>query len=105
MKKSVRVTLTVLATMACAYSQQAGDPCGPTSFNPKACKTAVKAHGFCDGATWVAQQYDKYPYYYGRYQAYLSGGGLVTPAAPGSCRAPVVRGGFGATGFLHHTGS
>jgi hypothetical protein len=105
MKKSARVTLTVLAAMACGYSQQAGDPCDPGSFNPQACNTAVRSHGFCDGSAWVAQQYEKYPYYYGRYQAYLAGGGVVTPASPGSCRGPVARGGFGAFGFLHHTGS
>ena len=97
MKKSARVTLTVLAAVGGAYAQQPPNPCGPNSFNPAACQAAVRFHGYCDGATWVPQQYQKYPYYYGLYQAYASAGGIVDAPLPSSCRVPR-RGGFGAHG-------
>jgi hypothetical protein len=107
MKKSAQVTLTVLAAVGAARAQQAANPCGPSSFNPAACQAAVKFHGYCDGATWVPQQYQKYPYYYGLYRAYASAGGIVDAPLPSSCRFPIRHGGFGAHGaaFSRHAGS
>jgi hypothetical protein len=35
----------------------------------------------------------EYPYYFDLYDAYVSGGGIVTPAEVGDC--PVAWGGFG----------
>jgi|SRR5580700_5679631 hypothetical protein len=103
MKKSARVTLTVLAGVAgAAHAQQASNPCGPNSFNPAACQAAVKSHGYCDGGAWVSQRYQKYPYYYGLYQAYSSAGGMVTAAPIGTCRA-IGHGGFGSTGRAAHS--
>jgi hypothetical protein len=98
MKKSGRVTLTILAGIGCgAHAQQSSNPCLPGSFNAAACKTAVKFHGYCDGATFVPQNFQKYPYYYGASQAYASGGGVVMAAPAGTCRA-IGHGGFGAHG-------
>ena len=106
MKKSSRVTLTILAGAGCiAHAQQASNPCAPGSFDPGACKTAVKRQGYCDGSTWVPQTFQRYPYYYGAYQTYSTAGGVVTPPPPSSCRAPRT-GGFGthALAFLNHGG-
>jgi hypothetical protein len=96
MKKSTRVTLTVLAGVGCAAAQQAADPCGPGTFNPAACHAAVKAHGYCEGNVWVPQQYQQYPYYYDLYRTYSAAGGTVMPAPTGACRA----GGFGGHGIV-----
>jgi hypothetical protein len=101
MKKSAQVTLTVLAAVGAARAQQAPNPCGPNSFNPAACQAAVKLHGYCDGATWVPQQFQKYPYYAGLNQAYTAAGGVVTAAPALTCRVPR-RGGFGAIGAAIH---
>lgn len=102
MKKSAQVTLTVLAAVAGARAQQASNPCSPGSFNQKACHIAVRQQGYCDIATWVPQQYQKYPYYYGLYQAYTVGGGVVTAAPASTCRYPKsVHGGFGAIAAAH----
>jgi hypothetical protein len=101
MKKSARVTLTVLAGIGCAaHAQQASNPCTPGSFNSAACQTAVKLHGYCDGGAWVRQQFQKYPYYYGLYRTYSSAGGVVNPTPISTCRA----GGFGVHGAAAHTG-
>jgi hypothetical protein len=99
MKRSAQVTLTVLAAVAGARAQQASNPCSPGSFNQKACHVAVRLHGYCDSATWVPQQYQKYPYYYDLYQAYTAGGGVVTAAPASTCRS--VHGGFGAISAAH----
>ena len=104
MMKSARVTLTVLAGVGCAaHAQQASNPCAPSSFNPAACQTAVKLHGFCDGGAWVPQKFQQYPYYYALYATYAAAGGPVDAPLPSSCRVPH-RGGFGAHGvaaYMH----
>ena len=105
MKKSARVTLTVLAGVAsAANAQQPSNPCAPNSFNPAACQTAVKSRGYCDGAAWVPQHFQTYPYYSGLNQAYAAGGGVVTPASSSTCRATRL-GGFGAHGAAAHVRS
>ncbi len=97
MKKSAGVTLTILAGFAsAAHAQQSSNPCVPGSFNPAACQTAVKLHGFCDGGAWVTQKFQQYPYYYGLYATYVAAGGPVDSPLPSSCRVP--RGGFGSHG-------
>ena len=100
MKKSAQVTLTVLAAMGYARAQQSANPCAPGSFNPQACRSAVKAHGYCDGATWTPQDYQRYPYYYDLYRVYSSAGGASAPVPAGSCQVPRVRNGFGSHGFF-----
>jgi hypothetical protein len=97
MMKSARVTLTILAAVgSAAHAQQPVNPCAPSTFNPAACKTAVKLHGFCNGAIWVPQRFQQYPYYYGLYATYASSGGPVDAPLPSSCSIP--RGGFGSHG-------
>jgi hypothetical protein len=102
MKKSARVTLTLVATIGCAYSQQPADPCSARSFNPAVCQTAVKRHGYCDGTAWVPRTYQGYPYYYDIYQAYTATGGIVIQAPSAACHVPLFRGGFGAFAAAHH---
>ena len=112
MKKSARVTLTVVAAVGCAArAQQAPNPCEPANFNEKACQVAVKGHGYCSGGAWVPQHYQKYPYYYRFSQAYAAAGGIVTSAPVETCRRAGHllgrRGGFGktGTGVAGHAGS
>ena len=103
MHKSARITLTVLAGVSCAaHARQASNPCGPNSFNPASCQAAVKSHGYCDGAVWVQQQYQKYSYYFNLYHTYSSAGGIVTPAQALTCRA-TRHGGFGTTAVAAHS--
>jgi hypothetical protein len=103
MTKSARVTLTVVAAVGCAArAQQAPNPCGPANFNQKACQAAVKSQGYCSAGAFVPQQYQKYPYYYGLYQAYASAGGRVAAAPVERCGRSG-RGGFGATGAAAHS--
>jgi hypothetical protein len=104
MKKSSGVTLTLLAGVGCAlHAQQLSNPCAPASFNASACRAAVKSRAYCDGGTWVPQQYQAYPYYYNLYQAYSSAGGAVFPAPASTCA--VRRSGFGAHGAAMQTHS
>jgi hypothetical protein len=82
MKRSVQVTLTVLAAVGSAARAQAPNP-------------------------WVPQLFQKYPSYYGLYRAYASAGGIVTAAPMETCRRSSPRtggrGGFGATGATVHS--
>ena len=105
MTKSARVTLTVVAAVGCARAQQALNPCGPATFNEKACQAAVKGKGYCGGGAFVPQQYQQYPYYYDLYRAYASAGGAVTPAPVEKCRSGGHGwfGGFGAHGRAAHS--
>ncbi len=107
MTRSARVTLTVVAAVSCARAQQAPNPCGPASFNQKACQTAVKRNGYCSGGAWVTQQYQQYPYYYDLYRAYAGAGGAVSPAAAERCGRGGHGwfGGFGAHGRAHASAS
>ena len=109
LKKSARVTLTVVAAVGwAARAQQAPNPCEPANFNEKACQAAVKSHGYCSGGAWVQQPYQKYPYYYDLYQVYASAGGIVNAAPVETCQRPRHsggHGGFGAIGAAFHGGS
>ena len=115
MKKSTKVTLTVVAAAAlasCGRSRR--DPCESAYFNEYACQEAVSSGGYWWGGTWVPMRYSyPYPYYYDHYRTFTSSGGRVVVAPPGTYSRPagsvtsspgVSRGGFGATGAAHSGG-
>jgi hypothetical protein len=112
MKKSAKVTLTVVAAVglaSCGRSRR--DPCDSAYFNDLACQEAVSSGGYYWGGTWVPMRYSyPYPYYYDHYRSYVGGGGRVYAAPSGSYGRPsaspgVSRGGFGSTGSGHSSGS
>jgi hypothetical protein len=118
MKKSAKVTLTVVAAMglvSCGRSRR--DPCQSQSFNEMACQEAVRSGGYYWGGSWYPMVYrNPYPYYYDSYHTYVSRGGRVYSAPSGSYSRPAgaassapssggtVRGGFGSTGSSHGAG-
>lgn len=118
MKKSVQITLTVVAAMGLAARAQSRlDPCVQSTFNEQACQEAVRAHGYCWNGKWVRLTYNyPYPYYYDLYAEYVALGGTVTPAEVGACRGGLAafihsgshgasHGGFGSTGAGHCAGA
>jgi len=116
MKKSARVTLTVVAAVGLAScGRKRPDPCEAATFNQQACESAVRGGGYYYQGTWFPMVYHyPFPYYYDSYRTYVSRGGVVhsvpsdayvrgggaTPAAPA-----VERGGFGSTGEAHAAGA
>jgi hypothetical protein len=108
-KRSTSVTLTVIAAMGLgARAQQAAeDPCGPASFNPKVCQTAVRRGGYCSQGVWVPADYQEpYPYYYGLNLFYQAQGGVATAVPEEKCKHGhgffhPIHGGFGSTGAGH----
>ena len=110
MRKPVRVTLTVVATVALACcSRRRVDPCDAASFNEVACQDAVGGGGYYWQGSWYPMRYSHpYPYYYDQYHSYVSRGGTVVSAPGKSYGRPsgsAVRGGFGATGEGHGAGA
>ena len=110
MRKPVRVTLTVVATVALAgCSRRRLDPCDSATFNEMACQEAVQNGGYYWGGSWYPMYYSHpYPYYYDQYHSYVVRGGSVVSAPGASYARPsggVVRGGFGATGEGHGAGA
>jgi hypothetical protein len=119
MKKSARVTLTVVAAVGLAScGRRHPDPCDTATFNQQACEDAVRSGGYYHHGTWFPMMYHyPYPYYYDSYRSYVSRGGVVRPepsdayvrsggARPGTTSSPgVERGGFGATGAGHAVGA
>lgn len=115
MKKSTKVTLTVVAAIglaSCGRSRR--DPCQSAYFNDLACQEAVSGGGYYWGGAWVPMRYSyPYPYYYDHYRGYVGSGGRVYPAPSGTYSRPggsvsspsVPRGGFGSTGSGHSTGA
>ena len=112
MRKSVQVSLTVVAGVALAAcgknTANRADPCDASTFNDQACQDAVGKGGYYWGGSWYPMNYSHpYPYYYGSYHAYISNGGTVV-AEPSGAYSPaagsVVRGGFGAVGAAHGVG-
>ena len=107
--------MTVVAAVglaSCGRSRR--DPCDQASFNEMACQDAVRSGGYYYGGSWYPMMYRyPYPYYYDSYHSYVSRGGRVFGAPPGSYNRPagasapasssggVVRGGFGSTGASH----
>ena len=117
MKKSARVTLTVVAVVGLAScGRRRMDPCSPATFNQQACLEAVDSGGYYWQGSWYPMTYHyPYPYYYDSYRGYVSSGGRIYSApsgayshsgasAPSSSSSGVVRGGFGSTGAGHGAG-
>jgi hypothetical protein len=125
MKKSTKVTLTVVAVMGMAGCNRHRDPCTASTFDAAACENAVREGGYYWGGHWYGMTYGHpYPYYYDSYRSHVSSGGRVTPPPSGSYARPasgpgkqfgtggstpsgssVQRGGFGSTGSGHSSGS
>jgi hypothetical protein len=113
MKKSAKVTLTMVAAMGLAACNRRQDPCESAMFSEQACLDAVNRGGYYWHGSWVPMMYHyPYPFYYDRYRTYVSRGGMVR-SAPGSAytrsggtsSSPgVERGGFGSTGSGHGAG-
>ena len=112
MKKSTKVTLTLVATVGLAACSRRHDPCEAAYFNELACRDAVSNGGYYWGGSWYPTVYHyPYPYYYDSYHTYVSRGGRVygTPAGSyakpaGASSSGVERGGFGSTGSGHGAG-
>jgi uncharacterized membrane protein YgcG len=109
MKKSAKVTLTVVAVVGLAScNRRHPDPCEAASFNEQACQQAVQSGGYYYNNTWFPMVYHyPYPYYYDSYRSFSSHGGTVTsePAASYShAGSGVERGGFGSSGASHSGG-
>lgn len=130
MKKSAKVTLTVVAVVGLAScGRRRYDPCESTYFDSAACQEAVRGGGYYWGGSWFPMTYHyPYPYYFDSYQTYVRRGGRVTTAPAGSYARPadggkrfgtggagasgtsspgsgVTRGGFGSTGSGSSSGS
>ncbi len=110
MKKSSKVTLTLVAALGmAACNRQRQDPCRPATFNQEACQQAVSDGGYYWNGSWQPMLYHyPYPYYYDSYRSYVNSGGQVT-AEPGRVYGhpgdpAVTRGGFGETGAGHGAG-
>ena len=116
MKKSANITLTVVAAVGiAAHAAPRPDPCAAANFNEQACRAAIQDRGYCWNGRWVGMKYHyPFPFYYDAYQEYVDLGGLVSPAAVGSCtqRAATrshfvsgshtaARAGFGSSGACH----
>ena len=112
MKKSTKVTLTVVAMIGLASCNRRRDPCDRAYFNDMACQEAVRSGGYYYGGTWVPMRYSyPYPYYYDSYRTYVGSGGRVYSSSPGvyshpsSSSSGISRGGFGSTGSGSSSGS
>lgn len=118
MRKSAKVTLTIVAAMGLAACNRRQDPCNQATFNEQACQDAVRSGGYYWRGSWVPMMYhNPYPYYYDSYRGYVSRGGTVH-AAPGvtygrpsdtsgaghTSSPGVSRGGFGSIGSGHGIG-
>src|SRR5512133_342420 len=108
MKKSAKITLTVVAAVGMAACQRSRrDPCDSASFDAGVCQDAVRNGGYHYHGTWIPMVYSHpYPYYYDSHSQYVSRGGAMRPAESGAYARPggsgsVTRGGFGATGSSH----
>src|ERR1022692_1013045 len=90
MKKSTKVTLTVVAAMGLAScGRSRPDPCEQGSFNEMACQDAVRSGGYYYGGSWYPMVYRyPYPYYYDHYRMHVSSGGAVVSAPAGGYARP-----------------
>jgi hypothetical protein len=110
MKRSSKVTLTVVAVMGLAGCGRHYDPCDAQYFNVAACTDAIQGGGYYWHGTWYPVRYRyAYPFYYDAYQRHVATGGKVFGTPSGTYSRPaistVTRGGFGSTGAGHSTGS
>jgi len=107
MKKSAKVTLTVVAVVGLAScGRRHPDPCEAATFNEQACQQAVAGGGYYYNGAWFPMVYHyPYPYYYDSYRGYVSSGGVVrSDPATSYSHSGVERGGFGTTGAGHASG-
>jgi hypothetical protein len=130
MKKSAKVTLTVVATVGLAScGRRHPDPCDAATFNEQACQQAVSSGGYYYGGSWHSMHYGyPYPYYFDSYHRFMSHGGHVvsepvesyrgtgtigqrfgtSPSSPGASGTPssgsATHGGFGHSGAAHSSG-
>lgn len=119
MKRSTKVTLTVVAAMGLAGCTRHYDPCEASYFDAAACNDAVIGGRYWWHGSWYPMRYRyAYPYYYDSYQRHVASGGRVYGAPAGTYARPanpgpgkqfgtggasrssgsVTRGGFGSTG-------
>src|SRR5882672_10105759 len=128
MRKSTKVTLTVVAAMGMAGCSRHRDPCDAPSFDAVACGDAIRSGGYYYGGHWYGMAYHfPYPYYYDAYRTHVTRGGAVVTAPAGTYARPtsdsgkrfgtgsssggttsgsgVSRGGFGSTGAGNSSGS
>jgi hypothetical protein len=106
MKRSSKVTLTVVAMMGLAACSRRRDPCESQYFNELACQEAVRSGGYYWGGSWYPMTYHyPYPYYYDSYRSHVAKGGKVFGSSSNSYAKPTVRSGFGSTGSSHSMGS
>jgi|HubBroStandDraft_1064217.scaffolds.fasta_scaffold145514_2 hypothetical protein len=104
MKRSVSVTLTLVATLGTARAQQGVDPCDAATFNATVCRAAVRGGSYCSNGARTKMRYQQsYPYYYDRYRDYVSQGGVVNASPAQTCPGGWLgfRGGFGTTAAGH----
>jgi hypothetical protein len=125
MKRSSKVTLTVVAAMGLTACSRRYDPCESRYFDATACADAVRGGGYYWHGSWYPMTYSyPYPYYYDSYRRHVSSGGSVVTPPAGSYARPGVsgpgksfgtggstpssgstmRGGFGSTGAGHSAG-
>jgi hypothetical protein len=109
MKRSSKVTLTVVAVMGLASCSRRRDPCEASYFDATACQDAVGNGGYYWGGSWYPMTYSHpYPYYYDSYRTHVQRGGKVFGTPSGAYARPSgapARGGFGETGGGHSSGS
>jgi hypothetical protein len=107
MRKSAKVTLTVVAAMGlAACNRQRQDPCNAETFSEQSCQEAVRGGGYYWHGSWVPMIYSNpYPYYYDSYRSHVARGGAVRSAPAASYAHPSIsRGGFGSIGAGHGIG-
>jgi len=112
MKKSTKISLTVVAAMGMAACNRRPDPCEAATYNDQACREAIQQGGYYYHGAWVPMMYSRpYPYYYDSYSRYVGRGGTVHAApseaysrSSGGSHGSVGRGGFGSTGGGHAFG-
>lgn len=110
MRKSVQVTLTLVAGVALsACGARRADPCDSATFDDQACRDAVAKGGYYWDGSWYPVNYSHpYPYYYDSYRDYVAKGG-TSVAAPAGSYSPAAgaaeRGGFGESGAAHGGGA
>jgi hypothetical protein len=100
MKRSSKVTLTVVAMMGLASCARRRDPCEASYFNEGACQEAVRSGGYYWGGSWYPMMYSNpYPYYYDSYRSHVARGGKVYGTSSSHYARPsTTRGGFGSSG-------
>jgi hypothetical protein len=117
-RRSSTVPLTLVPALAalitaagCASNTRPLDPCDRDSFSQAPCDSAVAHHGYWYSGVWYPRVYPYSSfYYYGMYNSYVRGGGVMRSVSPtvyapstgaGAARPSLVRGGFGGIGEGH----